>query len=274
MSNFLTRTITGVFFVLFIGGSIIFSHEAFSILFLVVTGIGLWEFYSLVEKANNFPNKVAGTVAGIYLYISTALLSMNYAGIQILLPNFLFLFVIFLLELYRPKANPFTNIAFTFFGILYIAVPFSLLNFLPNPAFEANADYNYQYLLGFFIMTWVNESGAYLVGVSIGKHRLFESVSPKKSWEGAIGGGLLTIGIAVLLATFFHGISMLNWIIIAVIIVVFGTYGDLFESLFKRSINTKDSGHILPGHGGILDRFDGVIMAVPFVFVYLLLIHY
>lgn len=272
MSNLVTRIITGVFFLLFVGGSILYSHEAFSALFLIVTILGIWEFYSLVETTGYKPNKIAGTIAGAYLFASNALLAQQYTGFQILLPNFLFWFVIFLLELYRPKDKPFSNLAFTFFGLLYIAVPFSLLNYLPNPAFLTGVSYDYQYLLGFFVMVWVNESGAYLVGVSIGRHRLFESVSPKKSWEGAIGGGLLTLATAWGISFLFSGLDLIDWLAIGAIVVVFGTYGDLFESLFKRSINAKDSGKILPGHGGILDRFDGVVMAAPFVFVYLLLV--
>ena len=252
--------------------AIIIGKHLFALLFLSITAIGLWEFYSLVEKAGIRPNKFAGVIAGIFLFVSNAMISLNLAGREILMGNFILVFLIFLLELYRRMAHPFTNIAFTYFGILYVAVPFSLLNYFPNPAFLPGV-YHHNLLLGFFILIWTNETGAYLVGSTFGRHRLFERVSPKKSWEGVAGGAFLTMAAAILVSRFYTNISLTDWLIIALIVVVFSTYGDLFESMFKRSINQKDSGTILPGHGGILDRFDGVLMAAPFVFVYLTLFY-
>ena len=232
--------------------------------------MGMWEFYCLVERAGISPNKFAGIMAGMFLFLSNALISLNMASMEILMGNFVLVFLIFLFELYRKIPNPFTNIAFTFFGILYVAVPFSLLNYFPNPAFLPGV-YHHNLLLGFFFLIWMNETGAYIVGTAFGKRRLFERVSPKKSWEGFIGGGILALITAIVISRYYTNLMMIDWVILALIIVVFSTYGDLFESLFKRSINAKDSGTILPGHGGILDRFDGVIMAAPFVFVYLTL---
>jgi phosphatidate cytidylyltransferase len=268
LKNLVTRTITGVVFVILIIAAVIINRYTFSTLFLVITTLGLWEFYSLVEKVNISPNKVLGTIAGAFLFISNALIAHGIAQVEILLFSFLFLFLVFLFELYRKLDHPFTNVSFTFFGLMYVAVPFSLMNYLPDPAFTT-LEYNYTYVLGFFFLIWVNESGAYLVGTAIGKHRLFERVSPKKTWEGTIGGGILCIITASIISMYYIDLNMFNWIIIGLIVVVFSTYGDLFESLFKRSIKAKDSGTILPGHGGILDRFDGVIMATPFVLVYL-----
>lgn len=272
MSNLLKRTITGVVFVVLIIGSILTGPGYFALLFLGITALGMWEFYSLVEKAGIFPNKFAGTISGMFLFGSNALIAMELAGREILMGNFVLIFMLFLLELYRKAPNPFTNIAFTFFGILYVALPFSLLNFYPNPVFLPGV-HHHSLLLGFFFLIWVNESGAYLVGSAIGRHRLFERISPKKSWEGVLGGGVLTLITAVILSGFYSHIMMIDWIIIGGIVVVFSTYGDLFESMFKRSIDAKDSGKLLPGHGGILDRFDGVIMAAPFVFLYLSLFY-
>ncbi len=270
MSNLSKRTITGVIFVLLIVFSIITTRHLFSILFLFITAMGMWEFYCLVERAGISPNKFAGIMAGMFLFLSNALISLNMASMEILMGNFVLVFLIFLFELYRKIPNPFTNIAFTFFGILYVAVPFSLLNYFPNPAFLPGV-YHHNLLLGFFFLIWMNETGAYIVGTAFGKRRLFERVSPKKSWEGFIGGGILALITAIVISRYYTNLMMIDWVILALIIVVFSTYGDLFESLFKRSINAKDSGTILPGHGGILDRFDGVIMAAPFVFVYLTL---
>jgi phosphatidate cytidylyltransferase len=185
--------------------------------------------------------------------------------------NFAFVFLIFLIELYRKLPNPFTNIAFTFFGLMYIAIPFSLLNYFPNPNLMPET-YHPELLLGFFFLVWMNETGAYLVGSAIGKHRLFERISPKKTWEGTLGGGVLSMLTGLLISRYFIQIGTLDWLVISLIVVIFTSYGDLFESMFKRSINAKDSGRLLPGHGGILDRFDGVIMAAPFVFVYLIIV--
>jgi phosphatidate cytidylyltransferase len=271
VSNILQRSITGVVFVFLIVLSIHLGHLYFSALFFVVNIIALWEFFTLLEKKEIAANKYAGIVVGSFLFASNAIIALELLPRAILHINFLAIFMIFLLELYRKHQHPFTNIAFTFFGVLYIAVPFSLLNYFPNPTLVGNSDYM-ELLLGFFILVWVNETFAYIVGISIGKHRLFERISPKKSWEGAIGGGVMSLVAAFVISHFYIQISLLDWLIISSIVVVFGTYGDLFESMFKRSIKAKDSGALLPGHGGVLDRFDGVFMAAPFVYVYLLLI--
>lgn len=270
MKNLIQRTLTGIVFVFLVVASILVDPRFFSLLFLIFTILGLWEFYSLVHKAGIRPNKFAGIVTGAVLFISNVLISYGEATREILLLNFVLIFLIFLFELYRKIPNPFTNIAFTFFGILYIALPFSLLNYLPNPGIIPG-HYNYSALLGFFFLIWINETGAYLVGSAIGKHRLFQRISPKKTWEGTIGGGLLALAAAYIISRFFNQIHLHDWLMIGLIVVIFSSYGDLFESMFKRSINAKDSGKVLPGHGGVLDRFDGVIMAAPFVFVYLLL---
>jgi phosphatidate cytidylyltransferase len=269
LSNLAKRTLTGIAIVLFVIFSVVLGRYVFASFFLLVTILGLWEFYTLLERAEIYPNKVLGVVAGGVLFVSNALVSLELAPLDVLLFNFLLIFFVFLFELYRNLPNPFTNVAFTFFGLLYVAVPFALLNYLPNPAFESGV-YDHNIVLGFFFLIWVNESGAYLVGSSIGRHKLFERVSPKKTWEGTSGGGILCLITAAVISLFFTELSLLNWMVIGALVVIFSTYGDLFESMFKRSIKAKDSGRILPGHGGILDRFDGVIMAVPFVFVYLL----
>lgn len=269
MSNLATRTLTGIVIVLLVIVAVVSGPFIFTPLFLLITMMGLWEFYSLVEKAQIRPNKILGVVAGGFLFVSNALIALQMAPIEILLFNFLFVFLVFLLELYRNLPHPFTNVAFTFFGLLYVAVPFSLLIYLPNPGFEADS-YRHSIVLGFFFLIWVNESGAYLVGTAVGRNKLFERVSPKKTWEGTSGGGVLCLLTAWVISMFYNDLSLIQWMVMGALVVIFSTYGDLFESLLKRSIKAKDSGKLLPGHGGILDRFDGVIMATPFVFVYLL----
>jgi len=271
VSNLIKRTLTGIVFVELIVLSVVLHPRFFVGLFLIITIMGLWEFYKLVETAGIFPNKFAGILSGTFLFLSNAFIAHGHTGRGILMFNFVFIFLIFLFELYRKLPNPFTNIAFTFFGLLYIALPFSLLSYFPNPNLLAGT-YHSSLLLGFFFLVWMNETGAYLVGSTIGKRRLFERISPKKTWEGTIGGGILALVTGYIISRYFTVIDTTDWIIISLIVFVFSTYGDLFESMFKRSINAKDSGRLLPGHGGILDRFDGVIMAAPFVFVYLVII--
>lgn len=271
MNNLVKRTLTGIVFVVLVVLSIVLQPEFFVGLFLIITILGLWEFYKLVETAGIFPNKFAGIIAGIFLFLSNAFIAQGHSERGILMLNFVFIFLIFLFELYRKLPNPFTNIAFTFFGLLYIAVPFSLLNYFPNPNLLPDTHHS-TLLLGFFFLIWMNETGAYLVGSAIGKHRLFERISPRKTWEGTIGGGILALATGYFISQHFTQIETRDWLVISLIVVIFSSYGDLFESMFKRSINAKDSGRLLPGHGGILDRFDGVIMAAPFVFVYLIIV--
>jgi phosphatidate cytidylyltransferase len=173
--------------------------------------------------------------------------------------------MVYLVKLYKKnERKPFTNIAFTFLGIIYVAVPFALFNIA---AFEDGV-YNYEIIWGCLFILWACDTGAYFAGTFFGKRKLFERISPKKSWEGFFGGAALALLFAFGIAQFFHSYSVTEWMIIGVIIVVGGTYGDLVESLLKRSIEIKDSGTILPGHGGFLDRFDGLLIAIPFIVVY------
>ena len=272
MKNLIKRTITGLIFVALIIGSIIWSQYSFVILFLVITILGLWEFYSLV-KTTNFarPQIFTGIFSGGILFISMALVAMNIADLKILLINLATIPLIFFIELFSKNKNPFTNISFSVLGIIYIALPFSLLNFFFNTGLIPGV-FQYEILLGFFIILWINDIFAYLLGSAFGKHLLFKRISPKKTWEGSIGGMIFSLCAAYIISLFFKELSSIQWIIIALIIIVFGTLGDLTESMFKRSLNIKDTGNILPGHGGILDRFDAVFMAAPFVLIYLIFI--
>ncbi|RRN77172.1 phosphatidate cytidylyltransferase, partial [Pseudoxanthomonas sp. SGD-10] len=172
--------------------------------------------------------------------------------------------------LYKYSKNPFSDIGYTFLGIIYTVVPFIFYHAI---AF-ISGEYNSNLALGFFLMLWSSDTGAYLFGVKFGKRRLFERHSPKKSWEGFFGGVLVSVIVAVIISRFYTEYATIHWVIMALIISCFGTMADLVESMFKRSINVKDSGSILPGHGGVLDRFDGLLISAPLVFVYLYLISY
>ena len=280
MKNFFTRTLTAGAFVAVLLSCTYYGQISFSILFFIITILGLWEFYSLAEKCGSFPQKIIGTLYGSLLFVvvtlftktnetthSRLLTSIILSVVLFLLP---FIFLIFIFELFRKKENPFQNIAFTFLGIIYVALPFTLLNFIVRLG-GINMTYNYQILFGIFFLLWSNDAGAYIVGSLIGKHKLFPRISPGKSWEGSIGGALITYGIVFIISGWYTSISFIDWMVIANILIIFGTLGDLVQSLLKRSVNVKDSGSLLPGHGGILDRFDSLIMSIPFIFVYLLL---
>lgn len=176
--------------------------------------------------------------------------------------------VMFIAELYRKNEHPFTSMSFTFFGLIYISIPFAALNYLSAPDITNNV-FSYKIILPFFALLWASDTGAYLIGTLIGKHKLMEKVSPKKTWEGVIGGALTAIAAAYVISIFVEEISVVQWMIIAVLTTVFGIYGDLSESLLKRRANVKDSGNLLPGHGGIFDRFDSITFAAPIILLYL-----
>ena len=270
MNNFFIRTLTAGAFVAILLGCTFYGQLSFSILFLVITILGLLEFYSLVEKANAKPLKIIGTAIGALFFAANSAVCMNVFKYQMLLIFIPIIFLVFIIELFLKKENPFANIAFTILGILYVALPFSLLNYI----LTYSGNYSYQLLFGVFFILWSNDSGAYLAGVTMGKHKIFPRVSPKKSWEGSIGGTIASFIVAYIISGWYTSIQFVDWMIIAAILVVMGTLGDFVESLFKRSVDIKDSGNILPGHGGILDRFDSLIMAIPFVFTYLYLMKY
>jgi phosphatidate cytidylyltransferase len=192
--------------------------------------------------------------------------------------------LVYMIKLYKKgEYKPFTNIAFTFLGIFYIAVPISLLNhvvfneqgnFADFTNFVTSNTYNFQVILGILLILWATDTGAYFAGTFLGKNKLFERISPKKTWEGFIGGAVLAGIIAFIFNLILAGynkqfLTVTDWIVITVIIVIGGTFGDLVESLLKRSIEIKDSGTSIPGHGGFLDRFDGLFISAPFVVAYL-----
>ena len=274
-NNIILRTLTGILFVLILVGGIIGGSVPFGILFLIITLLSVREFCTLVNQYEQgiHLNTYLCTIAGGLLFLT--FYHYQHISSWVILPLYLcFLIAILVVQLYAKKSNPAGNWAFSFMSQVYVALPFALLNviacIIPNAG--SNSTYSYILPLSLFIFTWINDTGAYCVGVTLGKHRLFERISPKKSWEGSIGGAIFCIIAAVILAHFFPILNSWEWIGFALVVVVFGTWGDLCESLIKRHWSIKDSGKILPGHGGMLDRFDSTLLAVPAVLVYLLLV--
>lgn len=288
--NLLQRLITGILFVGVVVGCIIWSEWSFAVLFLLITVLGLWEFYTLANHVPAKPWKIYGTIIGGVIF-ALCFFSRYYTLSWLPFLIIPFLFFPFFGELYTKSQHPFTNLAYTFLGWLYLAVPMSLWALLLTPSrhislndnpeagfhadccFENTGTYQWQFILGFFIILWTSDSLAYVCGRIWGKHKLFERISPKKTWEGFIGGALFTILAAWLVGSFFTDLSRIHWMVIAAIVSITGTFGDLTESMFKRSIGVKDSGKLLPGHGGILDRFDAVLLSSPFVTTYLLIVN-
>ena len=270
-NNFTIRVLTAIVFSIVLIGGILWHPLSFFVVFFTVVVLGLLEFYKLVKVANIEPQYILGVLLGIVIFTGNFLFANSLADFKIFLTIIPILTAIMIVELYREKENPFSNIAFTIFGASYVSTPFAILSwFVFSPTFPT--PYYPMVLLGFFFLIWANDSGAYIVGSLVGRNKLFERISPKKTWEGFIGGGVLSLLVAWLISLFVKEISLTDWLIIALITFVFGTFGDLIESLLKRMVNVKDSGNILPGHGEILDRFDSIIVAAPMVFIYLMII--
>ncbi len=264
MNNFWQRTLTGILFVIVLAGSIYYHPLSFASIFLLVVVAGIHEMRSLFSKVGIDIPLYATSIFGLSIYTFSFLIQFRVFNTSIfyfIIPIVCFLFV---KELFRQHDKPIVNIASSIFTAIYISSPFALLSLL---AFD-NGTYNFQLPLSVFILVWMNDTGAYLSGVTIGKHKFFERISPKKTWEGTIGGFILTIAVAFLLSQFWFELSVIQWLIFGAIISVMAVLGDLVESMFKRSIGIKDSGNILPGHGGILDRFDAVFFAIPMAVFY------
>ena len=271
-SNFLQRAITGVIFVAVLVGCILGGPISFTILFALISALTINEFGTIVNRRENTRmNKPISILAGLFLFLCFGYIGVVPGANEIFIPYLFLILYLFISELYKKQPNPLNNWAYAMMSQIYIALSFALLNVLAyhSTTVESISQYNPILPLSIFIFNWVNDTGAYCTGMLFGKHRLFERISPKKSWEGSIGGAVFSIIAAIVLAHFFTFLSTGIWIGLGLTVVVFGTWGDLTESLMKRTLGIKDSGNILPGHGGMLDRFDSTLMAVPAAVVYL-----
>ncbi len=271
-SNFIQRAVTGLLFVAVLVGCIVFSPISFATLFAVVCVLAVREFGHLINQNGQAAvNRNITALAGAYLFLALMSCRTHLTDARVFLPYLLLLLYILIRELYLKRPNPLGNWAFSMLSQLYIALPFALLNILAftyDPT-ASSMSYNPVLPLSVFAFLWLSDTGAYCVGTLLGKHRLFERISPKKSWEGSIGGGVFSIASSLVFAHFFPFLSTAEWMGLSLTIVVFGTWGDLTESLMKRQLGIKDSGNILPGHGGILDRFDSALIAIPAAVIYL-----
>lgn len=277
LKNLITRSITGILYVAILVTCFL---QAFNmvIVFALITGLATWEFTGLVNEHKHVNvNRLITTVAGVYFFLAVA--GVNSGAIQtnaVFVPYLLTIIYLFISELYTKSSDSVNDWAYTMLSQMYIALPLSTINVI---AFRQAADgLNYYYYLlplSTFIFLWANDTGAYCTGSLFGKHKLFPRISPAKSWEGSIGGGILVLIVASVMYFIesqgenLSGLNVIEWLGLGLVVVVFGTWGDLVESLLKRTLGIKDSGNILPGHGGILDRFDSSLMAIPASVVYL-----
>jgi len=271
----LKRAITGLIFVIVLLSCTYLHPISLFGLYLFFVIIGSWEYLNILNLNSrispNMPLGIFNAAIAFLAITSEQILGLSSATfIAVLL---LGIFAIPLIELYNKKDEPFSNIAHSLFPILYVALPFGLLIYANGEFPNYLEDYSAELILGFYFILWSNDTGAYLSGKAFGKHKLFERISPNKTWEGTIGGGFLAIITSALMGVFFDSIDIWQWIGIGIIISIFGSMGDLAQSLFKRSMGVKDSGKIMPGHGGILDRFDGLLIASPFVLAFLILVN-
>lgn len=276
MTNLIIRSITGVLFVAAVVAALL-SPTAMLLLFALITALSVWEFTGLVNaKAGTDTNRFIATIAGAYLYFAMWGFSACLTPPSIFIPYLITLLYLLIAELYAKNPDPIATWAHTMLSQMWVALPLSLLPvlaFRPDPA-TAQATYSPALPLAIFIFLWLSDTGAYCTGSLIGRHKLFPRISPGKTWEGSAGGAALAIAAAAAIATLAGqyddtGLSLPQWIGLAATVVLFGTWGDLTESLFKRTLGIKDSGNILPGHGGMLDRFDSALLAIPAAVVYL-----
>ncbi len=283
MKNFITRTITGILFVAIMVTGICLRGDAMILLFALITGLTLWEFTGLVNEhvADTTVNRFITTAAGVYLFLAFAGYCTGIVPPSAFIPYLLTLIYLFISELYLKQKNPIQDWAYTMLSQLYVALPFSMINVLSFQADPLTGQIAYHWLLpmSVFIFLWANDTGAYCTGSLFGRHKLFPRVSPGKTWEGSIGGAVIVLIIAAVISYFAGSdaslstlnaqLSTFKWLGLGLVVVFFGTWGDLVESLFKRTLGIKDSGNILPGHGGMLDRFDSSLMAIPAAVIYL-----
>ncbi len=255
-----------VFLVVFLLGLV--NKWLFLAVFTTFMVVMLEEFIGFAKIKGYKPLSSAIYLLGILTFVLIFFIAQGYAEINVILISVVGLFVIFISELFRQSQTPIENISFTLLSLIYIALPFSMLNFIVfNPM--TGSGFDYKLILVFYVIIWATDIGAYFSGSMFGRHPLFKKFSPKKTIEGFFGGTVLAFIVAYAVAFLFNFFSFRDAFWFAAIVTIFGTVGDLVESMFKRSVDLKDSGKIMPGHGGLLDRFDSSLLSIPFIVLYL-----
>ena len=278
MGSFYRRTLTAVWIVIFILGGFWLHPISFFLTGLIILAGSQYEYYRMIRNSGTSARIIPGIITGCAVYVISTLVAAGIISGKYFITLLPLIFLIMIAELYRKQEKPFDTLSHTFFAVIYIAVPLSLLPFsafsrtgLHSLLNQNGIVFSPGILIGFLLLLWVNDTGAYLTGITIGRHRLMERISPKKSWEGFFGGLIISSVTAWLISGWLGVVDTTGWIIISVIISIGGTYGDLIESMLKRSTGVKDSGSVMPGHGGFLDRFDSALISFPLVYLFLTL---
>jgi len=274
IKDIITRAGAGIIYILVILLGLLGGRFSFLAVFGAILGSGLFEFYRMVEKDTSHAiSKIFNILMGVIIFISVFL---YLEGIYTyLLPVFILTYLLILIAsaIFLRRHDILHGIIYSVFGQVYITMPLSLLMFISYSPDMAGSEYNWVPVLALFVFLWVNDTAAYFIGSLIGRHKLIEHISPKKSIEGFIAGILFTVLASLIFNQFHPDFSTAFWMGLAVVVALFGTLGDLFESLIKRTCNVKDAGNLIPGHGGILDRIDSLLVTVPAVYLYLILFH-
>ena len=275
MKGLVRRATTALIFVIVMISGLFGGRLSFVLLFAMITALCLWEYLCMVlhrYTKRDFTRMVLGVAFGLTPFVMASVLQINKTIVEdqfVIFASILFfplIFLAFIYELFTRSPTPFQNVGFIVLGMVYIGAPFALLDFI---AFH-NGQFYSKTVFGLLLLSWTNDTGAYLVGSQFGKRPLHKRISPKKTWEGTMGGVFCTFLIAVILCFTLDELQLKDWMVLAAIVAIFGTVGDLVESMLKRSVGVKDSGGLLPGHGGVLDRFDAFIFLLPFAAAYLL----
>lgn len=277
MKNLYVRAITGILYVALLVGSLLWSDISFALFFAAVVGLSVWEFCTVInENLNASVNRFIASIGAVSFVLAMWQCCKISPSYQFFLPFLVTMLYLLISELYRNEADPLKNWGYAFAAQLYVTLPLSLIFFL-GYRYDTMSDtlpYDFVLPLSVFIFLWTSDTGAYLFGSTLGRYypaKLFPRISPNKSWIGSLGGGILCLIAAAVLWHFFPDrLSLPAWLGLGLVVCVFGTWGDLVESLFKRRLGIKDSGRILPGHGGMLDRFDSALLAVPAAVIYLI----
>jgi phosphatidate cytidylyltransferase len=278
VSTVLRRTLTGAWIVLFVMGGFWLHPVTFFLAGLVLLLGTQIEYYRIIGRSGIRPQVVSGIATGVVVYLISTLVAANIVDSSLYLLLIPVLALIMVAELYRKTEKPFDSLAHTCFSTLYTVVPVSMMPFsafcregIDSVIYQELIQFSPGIVIGFFLLLWTNDTAAYLTGITLGRHRLFERHSPKKSWEGFAGGVIVTAAVGFFIGSWLGVVDRKGWVIIAVIVSVAGTFGDLIESMLKRSNGVKDSGSFMPGHGGFLDRFDSVVVSFPLVYLFIFL---
>jgi phosphatidate cytidylyltransferase len=276
LNTFFRRTLTGAWIVIFILGGFWLHPVSFFITGLVLLAGTQYEYFNMIRNTGARPQMIPGMITAASAYVISTLIASGCIAKNYFLLLIPMISVIMIIELYRKQDKPFDSLAHTFFSLVYTVIPFSMFPFaafartgLNSILPHENIIFSPGIIIGFFLLIWANDTGAYLTGMTIGRHKLWERISPKKTWEGLIGGLVIAVLVAWFLSGWLGVVDRIHWVLIALIISVAGTYGDLVESMLKRSTGVKDSGTIMPGHGGFLDRFDSAILSFPLVYLFI-----